>query len=95
MFLGGGTAGWVPPLIALLVQGNKSPVARAHAVAALNFQLVWSIVGVIGWALVCILIGFIGVAAASIMGIVFGIIAGLRANEGQLYKYPMSVSLIK
>jgi uncharacterized protein len=95
MFVGAGTGGWVPPLIALLVQGNKSPVARAHAVAALNFQLLWSIVGVVSWILVCILIGFIGVAAASIIGIVFGIIAGLRANEGQLYKYPMSVSLIK
>ncbi len=95
MFVGAGTGGWVPPLIALLVQGNKSPVARAHAVAALNFQLLWSIIGVVSWILVCILIGFIGVAAASIIGIVFGIIAGLRANEGQLYKYPMSVSLIK
>jgi uncharacterized Tic20 family protein len=95
MFVGGGTGGWVPPLIALLVQGNKSPVARAHAVAALNFQLLWSIVGVIGWILACILIGFIGVAAAMIIGIVFGIIAGLRANEGQLYNYPMSVTLIK
>jgi uncharacterized protein len=95
MFVGAGTAGWVPPLIALLVQGNKSPAARAHAVAALNFQLLWSIVGVVGWALVCIVIGFLGVAAAWIMGIVFGIIAGLRANEGQLYKYPMTISLIK
>jgi uncharacterized Tic20 family protein len=95
MFVGAGTGGWVPPLIALLVQGNKSPVARAHAVAALNFQLLWSIVGVVSWILVCILVGFIGVAAACIIGIVFGIVAGLRANEGQLYRYPMSITLIK
>src|SRR5690348_1997805 len=58
MFLGAGTGGWLAPLIALLVQGQKSPVARAHAVAALNFQLLWSIIGVVGWALACILIGF-------------------------------------
>ena len=95
MFVGAGTGGWVPPLIALLVQGNKSPVARAHAVAALNFQLLWSIVGVVGWILACILIGFVAVFAAMILGIVFGVIAGLKANEGQLYRYPMSVNMIK
>jgi uncharacterized Tic20 family protein len=95
MFLGAGTAGWLAPLIALLVRGNQSPAVRAHAVNALNFQLLWSIIGVVGWILACILIGFVAVAAAAILGIIFGIIAGLRANEGQLYRYPMSVSLIK
>ena len=27
--------------------------------------------------------------------IVFGVIAGMKANEGQLYRYPMSTSFIK
>jgi uncharacterized Tic20 family protein len=95
MFLGGGAGGWVAPLVALLVQGNKSPQVRAHAVAALNFQLVLSIIGAIGLSTSCILIGFIIWPVAMILGIVFGIIAGLRANEGQFYRYPFNISLIK
>lgn len=95
MLVGAGCAGWIAPLVALLARGNQSPAVRAHSVAALNFQLLWSIVGVVGWALSCIVIGFFGVAAAMALGIVFGIVAGLRANEGELYRYPATISLVK
>jgi uncharacterized Tic20 family protein len=94
-FIGGGTLGWVGPLVALLAKGNQSPTVRAHAVAALNFQLLWSIITVVCWILVCVLIGFILAPIAMIIAIVFGIIGGVKANDGQLYNYPMSVSIIK
>jgi uncharacterized Tic20 family protein len=95
MFLLGGVGGWIAPLIAMVAKGNQSPTVRAHAVDALNFQLIWSIVGVIGYITLCVVVGFIIIPAAAIIGIVFGIIGGLRANEGQLYKYPMSYPFIK
>ncbi|GAA4462931.1 hypothetical protein GCM10023170_068460 [Phytohabitans houttuyneae] len=94
-FIGGGTLGWVGPLVALLAKGNQSPTVRAHAIAALNFQLLWSIITVICWILVCVLIGAILAPIAAIIAIVFGIIGGVKANDGQLYNYPMSVSIIK
>jgi uncharacterized Tic20 family protein len=95
MFIGGGLLGWVPPLIALLAKGNQSPTVRAHAVSALNFQLLWSIIALVGYILLCVAIGFVIFLAAMVIGIVFGIIAGIRANEGQVYRYPMSVNIIK
>jgi uncharacterized Tic20 family protein len=96
MLLGWGCGGWVAPLIALVVQGDKSPVARAHAVAALNFQILWSIVGVIAWPFYCVFgLGVLISLAALVVGTVFGVIAGIKANEGQLYNYPMSPSLIR
>jgi uncharacterized Tic20 family protein len=95
MFIGGAALGWVAPLIALVSKGNQSPTVRAHAVAALNFQLLWSIIGAIGYITLCFVIGLVILPIAWLIGVIFGIIAGLRANEGQLYKYPMSISLIK
>jgi len=95
MLLGAGAGGWLPPLIALLAKGNTSPTVRAHAVAALNFQILWSVVGIIGWVLTCAVIGVVIWLAAMALGIIFGIIAGLKANEGQYYKYPMSLNIIK
>jgi uncharacterized protein len=102
MFLSGGWLGWVPPLVAMLAKGQQSPTVRAHAVAALNFQLLWSIIAIVGYVLgICgsfIIIGavfFIVPFAAWIVGTVFGIIAGIKANEGQLYRYPMSINMIK
>jgi uncharacterized Tic20 family protein len=94
MFVGGGVLGFVAPLIAYAVKGQQSPTVRAHAVAALNFQILWSIIGLVGWIISCVTFGLVAVAAM-IVGIIFGIIAGIKANEGQLYRYPMSLSIVK
>jgi uncharacterized Tic20 family protein len=40
-------------------------------------------------------IGFLIVWAVEIANIVFSIIAALKANQGETYKYPLSVDLIK
>ncbi|GAA2653244.1 DUF4870 domain-containing protein [Paractinoplanes durhamensis] len=94
-FLGGGLAGWIAPLIAFLARGPQSPVVRAEAVKALNFQVLWSIIALVGWITTCIVIGFFVWIAAMIVGIVFGIIAGVKASNNEGYNYPMTVSLIK
>ncbi|RZU52600.1 hypothetical protein EV385_4474 [Krasilnikovia cinnamomea] len=94
-FFGGGAAGWIGPLVALLARGNQSPIVRQHAVAALNFQLLWTIIAVVGYALMCIVIGIIPVIGAIIVGTIFGIIAGVKANNNEPYSYPMTVSMIK
>jgi uncharacterized Tic20 family protein len=94
-FVGGGCLGWIAPLIAMMTKGAESPTVRAHAIAALNFQILCTIVGVVGWITICIVIGFIPIAAAVIVGAIFGVIAGVKANEGQFYRYPITVSLIK
>lgn len=91
----GGVLGFVGPLIAYLVKGQQSPTVRAHAVAALNFQILWSIIAFVGWLTSCLLIGFLIAFVALAMQIVLGIVAGLKANEGVLYRYPASVSFIK
>lgn len=101
-FISGAIFGWVPPLIAFLARGNQSPVVRAHAVDALNFQLTMTIAAVIGWILgACgsiIIIGaifFLVPLAASIVALIFGILAGVKANNGEPFKYPMSIKMIK
>jgi hypothetical protein len=95
MFFLFGVGGWIAPLIAMVAKGDQSPTIREHAVKALNFQLTWSIVGVIGYVTICIVIGFIIFPVAALMGIIFGIIAGVKANDGQLYEYPAAIKMIK
>jgi uncharacterized Tic20 family protein len=94
MFISGGVLGFVAPLIAYLVKGQQSPTVRAHAVAALNFQILWSIIGLVAYLIGCFL-AFIPTFVVMAIGIIFGVIAGVRANEGQLYRYPMSATFIK
>ncbi|WP_307970309.1 DUF4870 domain-containing protein [Salinispora arenicola] len=89
-----GMLGFVAPLVAYLARGNQSPTVRAHAQAALNFQIVWSLIAFVllfvGWCLL-----FLPNLAVVVIQIVFGVIATLRANDGRQYRYPMSASLIK
>jgi uncharacterized Tic20 family protein len=93
--IGGGAGGWVAPLIAMLAKGNESPTVRAHAVAALNFQILVTIVSIVGWITLCIVIGFLILPIATIVGIIFGVLGGIKANEGQFYKYPFTINLVK
>jgi hypothetical protein len=95
MFVLGGVGGWIAPLVAYVTKGNESPTVRQHAVNALNFQLTWTIVAVIGYATICIVIGGLILPIAILIGIIFGIIAGVKANDGQLYNYPISLKMIK
>jgi uncharacterized Tic20 family protein len=93
--IGLGTGGWIGPLVALVAKGNESPTVRANAVAALNFQLLCSIVAIVGWITTCLLIGFIIWPIAMIAGILFGVLGGIKANEGQFYKYPFNINIVK
>lgn len=101
-FFSGGVLGWIVPLIAMVGRGNQSPTVRQHAVGALNFQILWSIVAAAGYILgTCLaitvvgLVFYIAVPTAMIIELVFGLIAGARANNGQMYRYPMSVNFVK
>ncbi|WP_433301931.1 DUF4870 domain-containing protein [Actinoplanes sp. CA-030573] len=94
-FLGGGCSGWIVPLIVLLARGNQSPVVRAEAVKALNFQILWSIIALVGWATTCLVIGFIIGPVAWLIAIIFGVIAGVKASNNEPYNYPMTVQIIK
>ncbi len=93
MLLSLGVGGWIAPLIALLAKGNQSPAVRAEAVKALNFQLLWSVVAVVGWVTFCLF--WLIVPIAMLMSIIFGIIAGVRANNNEPYNYPLTYPLIK
>lgn len=89
--------GFIAPLIVFLVKGNESATVRAHSVQSLNFQITWAIatvVAVILSVVTCGLLSFLPIITWIVI-VVFAIIGGVKANEGVLYKYPMSYELIK
>ena len=94
---GGILVGFIAPLVALLVKGNESPAVRAHSVEALNFQITWGIATVIASVVAVCTLGilFFLPMITWIVVIVFSIIAGMKANEGVLYHYPMTWRLVK
>jgi len=101
-FLSSGWLGWVPPLIAMMTQGAKSPTARAQAVEALNHQLTWAIASITVWILgICgsfIIVGallFFLLPITVLVPVIFGVIAGVKTNNGEAYRYPATIRMIK
>ena len=90
------------PLIVWLVKRDEIPEVDEHGKESLNFQISMFIytaaLSVVCFILMFILIGFLLIpilALLYVLDIVFVIIASLRANDGQLYRYPMTIRLLK
>ena len=62
---------------------------------ALNFQITVFIAIVISWILAFVLIGLLLMPLVGIANLVLCIIAGIKANNGESYRYPVALRLIK
>ena len=82
------------PLIVWLVKRGDSSEIDAHGKEALNFQISMLIYNIVAGVLCLLLIGFALLAVLHILNVVFVIIAALKASEGQLYRYPLTLRLI-
>jgi uncharacterized Tic20 family protein len=89
------------PLIIMLTQGNKSAFVRRHAVESLNFQITLLLALVAGAVLSIVTLGIgliIFIPAAIIVfvaALVFVILAGVKAYNGEDFRYPLNIRLVK
>ena len=92
--IGGIFFSFLPALIGYVVLKDRGPFIRAHTATALNFQLTLLIAYVVGGILVIVFVGFLILAAASVLAIVFSIMAALAANRGEYYTYPLTIKFV-
>ena len=91
----GGVIGVLPSLIIWLVFKDRGSFTNTEAKEALNFQITLIFAYIISSILVIVFIGAILIWAVWIVGVVFSIIAFLRAKDGNHYRYPFAIRLIK
>jgi len=85
----------VGPLIVWLAKRPESAEIDEHGKESVNFQISMLIYNVIAALLCIILIGIPILILLHFLNILFVIIASIQAGEGRLYRYPMSIRLIK
>ena len=85
----------IGPLILMLVAGKERPFAREHAVEALNFHITVFIGVIISILLIIVLVGIFTLIAIAIAGAVFAIMAAIKAGQGDGYRYPLTIRLVK
>jgi uncharacterized Tic20 family protein len=99
-----GIGGWgtfLGPLIIWLVKKDTMPFVDDQAKEALNYNITVAIVFVLLWVLVFVTLGIgflVAIPAWIVIGVawlVFTIIAAVKANTGEAYRYPFSWRLVK
>jgi uncharacterized Tic20 family protein len=83
------------PLILWAIKKDEMPSVNEHGKESVNFQLSMTIYTIIAGLSILILIGFVLLPAIIVLNIVLVIIAGVKAANGEFYRYPLTIRFIK
>ena len=84
------------PLVMWLVKKDQSAFVNDQGKEALNFHITVIVICLLASPLICLAgLGLIIIIPVAIAALVFTIIAGIKANGGEWYRYPFAARLIK
>ena len=83
------------PLLVWQIKKDESAFVADQAKEALNFQITVALALIIGAVLTLVLIGGLLLLVVGIAALVLTIMAALKANNGEYYRYPISLRLIR
>lgn len=88
-------AGLALPIIMWVMNKEESEAIDLHGKKITNWIISLTIYGAISGILTFILIGLIPLFILAALGVIYPIIGAIQANDGKLFGYPLSISLIK
>jgi uncharacterized Tic20 family protein len=88
---------FIGPILCWLYKREGSPFVDAHGKEAVNFQLTMFVPFVVTLVLAASITTYLFVLPIGVLlfGGVMAIMAGMQANEGKMYQYPVCVRVIK
>lgn len=87
--------GIIAPIVIWQMKKDEMPALDAHGKMVTNWLISSFIYMVVSGILTIVLVGILGVIAVAIMSIVFPIIGGIKANNGELWEYPLTIKFLK
>lgn len=78
-----------------LVFRERSRFVDDQAKEALNFQILLTIVYIVGSILIFAVIGLVIIPIAWLLAVIFGIQGAIAANRGETYRYPFNWRIVK
>lgn len=85
----------IAPIVIWQLKKNESPFVVEQAKESLNFQISLIIYCIISLLLIFIIVGFFLIFALVIFGLITVIVAGVKANDGVPYRYPLTIRFVK
>lgn len=85
----------VGPLILWQLKKDDYPFVDEQGKEAVNFQISMTIYAIVSTFLVILIIGLLLLPAVAIIDLIFLLVAAVKANNGQHYRYPLTIRFIK
>lgn len=91
-----GIGGLIVPLVIWLTQKDKVYEMDTHGKAIINFQISMFIYSIICIPLILLIgLGLLGLIAIGLLILIFPIINAIKASNGELPYYPLSINFLK
>lgn len=87
--------GFVAPILIWQMKKAELPELDSHGKNVVNWIISAIIYSVVGTVLVFVIIGFAVLAVLGVLCVVFPIIGAIKANSGETWKYPLTISFLK
>ena len=94
-FLGIPFGNIIGPLIIWLIKKDEFPMVDDQGRESLNFQISMTIYTIVSFFLCFVIIGFLLLPAVLVVDLILVIIASVKANKGDIYRYPFTIRFIK
>ncbi len=88
-------AGLVVPILIWQLKKSEFPEIDAHGKVVCNFLISFLIYAAVATLLVFLIIGVPLLMALGVAAVVLPIIGGIKANNGELWPYPMTIQFLK
>jgi uncharacterized Tic20 family protein len=99
MILSAGWLSFLGPLLVWLIWKDRGTLVRNAAASAFNFNITVWVVTIVGWicifTIVLIPLAIALWAVVWIAQIVLSIIGAMRASNGEVYRYPFQIPILK
>jgi uncharacterized Tic20 family protein len=87
--------GLIAPLLIWQVKKDELPALDAHGKLVMNWVLSALIYTIVAGLLSLIVIGIPLLIIVLVLGVVFPIVGGIKASNGELWPYPLSIPFLK
>jgi uncharacterized Tic20 family protein len=93
--LGNGIGFLLGPLLVWMIKKEDHPFVDEQGKEAVNFQITMLLLSILAGLLIFLVIGLLLLPLVIVLDVVLTIIAAIKANEGEHYRYPFALRLIK
>ncbi len=85
----------IGPLVVWMIKKDEDALVDDQGKEAVNFQISVALYCVLCLSLVFVLIGVFLIGALSLFGLICVIVAAMKANDGEPFRYPLCIRFIK